>query len=372
MLRKFSISGYKNFKDETVLDLSLVGKYEFNKECITNGLLGKVLIMGPNGSGKSNLGYALFDIVYTLTDKPACFWQIDQQSFINGEDNSKIATFRYEFQHGDSIINYEYGKIWPYRLINEKFSVDGKVIIEFDHMQNRMVSGDLSTINGDKLRLDGQQGSLSIIRFIANNTSQKEESPITFLMDFVNRMLYFKSTQDGNMFIGLERIGEDVESYLIRNGLVGGFEDFLREYTKLDIRLSTMGAKGMPEMMVQKLKSKNIPFPNVASSGTKALELFYYWSKRFDKVSLLFIDEFDAFYHFELAEKIVRLLMKYNDAQVIITSHNTSIVSNRVMRPDCYLQIRNGKISSFSDSTDRELREGHNLEKMLRNGEFNE
>ena len=372
MLRKFSVSGYKNFKDETILDLTLTKDYRFNKECITNGLLGKILIMGPNGSGKSNLGYALFDIVYTLTDKQPCFWQVDRQSFINGDKSSGFATFRYEFQHGDTIINYEYRKTTPYKLTYEKISADGKVIIEFDHMRNKVIADGLNIIGGENLRLDGREGSLSMLRFIANNTFQTEGSPIVFLMDFVNRMLYFKSTQDGNMFVGLERVGDDAESHFIKNGLVKGFEKFLKEYAELDINLDIVRTSGMPEIMVQKLRSKNIPFVSVASSGTKALELFYYWSRRFDKVSFLFIDEFDAFYHFELAEKIVKLLMKYESTQIIITSHNTSIVSNKVMRPDCYLQIRNGRISSFSDSTDRELREGHNIEKMLRNGEFDE
>ena len=372
MLRKFSVSGYKNFKDETTLDLTQVKDYRFNTECIADKLLGKVLLMGPNGSGKSNLGYALFDIVYTLTDKPPSVWQIDPQSFINGEGKSEFATFEYEFQQGDVILNYVYKKAGPYKLTYEKMSANGKIIIEFDHDQNKKLSGDLSLVNGDKLRLDGQQGSLSIIRFIANNTSQRGGSPIVFLMDFVNRMLYFKSTQDGNMFIGLERVGEDIESYMIRNGLIKGFEKFLKENAELDMTLDTIQVPGMPDLMVQKFESKNIPFPSVASSGTKALELFYYWSRRFNEVSFLFIDEFDAFYHFELAEKVVRLLITYEKTQIILTSHNTSIVSNQVMRPDCYLQIRNGKISSFSESTDRELREGHNLEKMLRNGEFNE
>jgi AAA15 family ATPase/GTPase len=329
--------------------------------------------MGPNGSGKSNLGYALFDIVYTLTDKTTCFFQKDAQSFINGNGDSKFATFKYEFQHGGSVINYEYRKTLPNSLTYEKLTTDGKVILEFDHEKNCLLPiSDLGMVNGEKLRLDGRDGSLSIVRFIANNTIQEENSPIVFLMDFVSRMLYFKSTQDGNMFIGLERAGDDVESYFVRNGLVEDFERFLREYAELEVKLGTTRAPGMPEAMVQKFKSKSILFSNVSSSGTKALELFYYWSKRFDKVSLLFIDEFDAYYHFELAEKIVRQLFKYSTTQVVLTSHNTSIVSNRVMRPDCYLQIMNGKISSFSESTERELREGHNLEKMLRNGEFNE
>ncbi len=33
--------------------------------------------------------------------------------------------------------------------------------------------------------------------------------------------------------------------------------------------------------------------------------------------------------------------------------------------------LNNGKLTSFADSTQRELREGHNIEKMLRAGEFN-
>lgn len=373
MLRKFSVTGYKNFKDETTLDLTRVRDYGFSRECIMNGLLGKALIMGPNGSGKSNLGYALFDIVYTLTDKQTGFPQTDAQSFINGDGNPESAVFRYEFQHGGSIVDYEYRKALPNLLTYERLSVDGDVIFEFDHVTNRLLpTSNLDRINGGKLRLDGREGSLSVVRFIANNTLQDEGSPIIFLMDFVGRMLYFKSTQDGNMYIGLERGEENLESFLVRNDLVEGFERFLREYAELDMRLGTVKAQGMPDVMVQKLGSKSIPFSRAASSGTKALELLYYWSKRFNNVSLLFIDEFDAFYHFELAEKIVRLLLRYSETQIILTSHNTGIVSNGVMRPDCYLQIRNGKISSFPESTCRELREGHNLEKMLRNGEFNE
>ena len=58
--------------------------------------------------------------------------------------------------------------------------------------------------------------------------------------------------------------------------------------------------------------------------------------------------------------------------QTILTSHNTYLANNELLRPDCYFMLNKGKLTSFSDSTDRELREGHNLEKMLRQGEFNE
>ena len=58
--------------------------------------------------------------------------------------------------------------------------------------------------------------------------------------------------------------------------------------------------------------------------------------------------------------------------QTILTSHNTYIANNDLLRPDCYFNIKDGILKSFADSTERELREGHNLEKMLRQGEFDE
>ena len=46
------------------------------------------------------------------------------------------------------------------------------------------------------------------------------------------------------------------------------------------------------------------------------------------------------------------------------------MLSNSLLRPDAYLILRNGKVRNLPDSTFRELREGHNLEKLFRNGDF--
>ena len=58
--------------------------------------------------------------------------------------------------------------------------------------------------------------------------------------------------------------------------------------------------------------------------------------------------------------------------QTILTSHNTYLVDNGLLRPDCYFILKEGNLKSLADRTGRELREGHNLEKMLRQGEFDE
>ena len=55
----------------------------------------------------------------------------------------------------------------------------------------------------------------------------------------------------------------------------------------------------------------------------------------------------------------------------ILTTHNTSIMSNEILRPDCYFIMKNDSIKPLSKTTMKELREAHNLEKMYKAGVFN-
>jgi AAA15 family ATPase/GTPase len=69
------------------------------------------------------------------------------------------------------------------------------------------------------------------------------------------------------------------------------------------------------EVLAFDFNGKSISFYQIASTGTKSLTLFYYWLQRLkekSKVKLLFIDEFDAFYHHDLSAIIVEELKKTN------------------------------------------------------------
>lgn len=68
---------------------------------------------------------------------------------------------------------------------------------------------------------------------------------------------------------------------------------------------------------------------------------------------------------------IVQVLKKMKNTQVILTSHNTNLLTNRIMRPDCYFILTKDKLTSLANAASRELREGHNLEKLYMSGEFN-
>jgi len=70
-----------------------------------------------------------------------------------------------------------------------------------------------------------------------------------------------------------------------------------------------------------------------------------------------------------LAEAIIEELKK-NDCQVILTTHNSGLMTNKLLRPDCYFFMYKHKIVSMANSTLKELRQAHNIEKMYRNGAF--
>ena len=118
---------------------------------------------------------------------------------------------------------------------------------------------------------------------------------------------------------------------------------------------------------------KLVPFYETASSGTLALVDLYrrLIPKNWDP-SFIYLDEFDAFYHYEMSEKVINFFKRrYPKCQIIMTSHNTNLMTNRLMRPDClFVLSRAGALTALCNATERELREGHNLEKMYISGEF--
>ena len=92
--------------------------------------------------------------------------------------------------------------------------------------------------------------------------------------------------------------------------------------------------------------------------------------KKDNDIKFIFIDEFDAFYHHDVSRLIIEKLKEVTDTQIILTTHNTAIISNDLLRPDCYFLMHTDKIQSLSKSTPQELRKAHNIEKMYRAGAF--
>ena len=139
MLKHFRVNNYKNFKDDLDIDFSDVNGYKFSQDCITNDLIGKMIIYGKNGSGKTNLSKALCDLKETLTMSND---MKSNHSFIsNANSNNEITTFTYTFLFNnkkDKVV-YEYQKTDLYNLTNETLNINGKIIYSYDFNKNRFV-----------------------------------------------------------------------------------------------------------------------------------------------------------------------------------------------------------------------------------------
>ena len=44
MLKRFTLKNYKNFKDEITIDFENIAGYQFNTDCLSDGVIGKMLI----------------------------------------------------------------------------------------------------------------------------------------------------------------------------------------------------------------------------------------------------------------------------------------------------------------------------------------
>lgn len=368
MLKKFSIKNFRGFEKELVFDLSKVNDYQFNTQCVKNGIAKNCLIYGKNGVGKSNLGYALFDIVMTITDKSR--HMVEQYSnYRNLDSESNEVEFKYEFDFDGKILKYEYRKKDIYNMIYEKLEYDNEIIIEYDfnNRENKIIN--IEEAQNLNWKYEDTNTNISIVKYVANNTILSPENPITKLMDFVNKMLWFRCVR-ANEYIGLKNGTESLNDIVLKNDKLKDFEEFLRTY---DINYELTKIEESTENRIGiKFKNGIASFGKVISTGTNSLWLFYCWKLMFQDVSFVYLDEFDSNYHFELAADIVKFLNAQDNLQSVVTTHNVSLMSNKITRPDCVYIISNNKINNLSNCTEKELREAHNIEKLYREGSFTE
>ena len=368
MIKRFSVKNFKNFKDEIVVDFTKTRDYSFNSHLIKNNLVNKMLILGKNNSGKSNLGAAMMDITRHLTDNRND--NLLYLYYICGDSISKTIDFNYEFLFGEYLINYNYKKDANTQLIYEELIIDGKLWFEYDYLNN-MYHNEIEGASTVDLSKKNKDNNISALKFIYNNTIYwEEDNPVNQLMKYVNNMLWFRSLKS-NEFMGVMPNGENLNDFIINNHYTKKFNDFLTECGQ-NYKLCEIAGDFGKRVLGVEYGNRKARFELVASTGTLTLWLYFYWMNRIDEkqISFIFLDEFDAFYHYELSRKILTDVNNKSGFQSIIASHNTFLVDNEIMRPDCYAILKDGQLKSFSESTNKTIRVGHNLEKMMLGGEF--
>lgn len=372
MLKRFSVKNFKAFEDKVTLDLSSIGNYEFNKECISNGICKTALLYGKNASGKSSLCFALFDIVEVLTDKYVCHDVYKPYKHILHQDAP--TEFEYEFKFDTDEVFYKYSKSDQSTLISEELIINQKQIFSY---KKDLVAQDIAVnLEGaETLKVSSDKLNISLCRFIKNNALLKnnlENSIFQKFFEFVENMLMLWSF-DQSCFIGYKKPPKDnLVKKIIENRNFEKLQQFFLEAGFTDKLTYKKNSLGEYNLFIQ-YDDKCLDFNDAASNGMKALLLIYYYLEnklnQDKRPSFVCIDNFDAFFSFELSYFIVNQLKDCN-TQALLTTYNTCNFSNDLLRPDCYFLCSKNKIVDANNATDKELRRGHNLEKLYRGGAF--
>lgn len=343
MLNKFSVKGFKNFKEECVLDLS-------------NRNMNTYLIYGKNASGKTNLGYALFDIVTVLTGK---YYNPDKYRYslhLNG--NQKSIDFKYQFKINNKEYYYGYSKDGNGDLLYEVLYIDSQLKFEFNHriksfiVDNIGITGSINEIRSSILRY---------LSFLGIYTEADD------LINYVEKMIWFDGFDTMGYFNHKVNILQDIadnHSYIIDD-----LCKFLNSNGVSENLQVVDNAFGKSLCFVY--DNRSVQFSDIASKGTIAMVNYYYMTQVVKDCTFLFMDEFDSNYHFELSDNII-LYSKNLDHQTLMTTHNLRLMSNRFLDSDCFYIIDNRGVNSIDTLTDRNLNIPFNLAKLYAGGEFNE
>lgn len=380
MLKRFALKNYKNFRDKIEINFGSVAGYQFSADCISDGVLSKMLIYGRNATGKTNLGKAIMNIGSTMFAEPRL---IENGVFLNADSSEDSAEFSYTFDFDGIELTYHYTRFSKQELKNEELIIDGISIFRcdfynkdycFDNLkyvdaETANVDRYLQSLIGDDTTEENIESKLPFLRWLISNVALKNDSVLIRLSNYVRRMTMI--TFGNEMQYRARRMSNIFYNSLENPERLRDLEDFLNAMgieCKLVLKKLPDGQKEL-----YFAHDKLIPFYANASSGTLALvELYRRLIPKEWDASLIYLDEFDAFYHYEMAENVIKFFKKkYPRCQMIMTSHNTNLMTNRLMRPDCmFILSKRGTLTALCDATTRELREGHNLEKMYISGEF--
>lgn len=332
MLKKFEVTNYKSFKNKTTIDFTKVDDYDFNENLLTNNMISKMMIYGKNGVGKSNLGKALMDIKSsafgTSTNKI-------ETNILNADSDSYYAEFYYEFVFdGDELI-YRYKK-------------DNNNIIVFEEL-----------VLNNKVYNDCNCQELSGSKVILN------------FRDYIRGMKGIIIFNEDKIDVAIRNVSNDIfVNEIYKNNKLEDFEKFLNY---MGVECSLKIKEEYDDNKLYFNKNRLIPFFENASKGTlKLFDIYKNVVISEVKPTLIYFDDFDTHYHYDTVRKMFHFFVEnYKETQVIFANHNTHLISNQWDRPDCmFVLSKEYGLTSFTNATNRQLKQGHNLEKMYIAGEF--
>lgn len=404
MLLSFKITNYKSIKDAIKLDLTATSINELSEtNVITNdkeSILKSALIYGHNASGKSNLLDGLVEAKWQIINsakETQSNEKIDLEPFLLHESTeSKPSSFEFIFLKNN--IKYKYGfEADENKIISEwLFETKKEKYYEVFVRRNEEYKIVNSRFKGGKELV---KKTRSNALFISVCSQWNQEKAVGIVEWFSNIITIHGLIDDDYRGATLELMNEDskIVSNFLKNADLGiqGVEKLESKVNKDEFindapeELKGFLEKNYSKMDFVSVKTKHKYFSNKneeigfrefsmdqhESEGTK--KFFNLSGKLIRAVqedSVIVIDELEARLHSKLTEAIVRMFSssKSSKAQLIGTSHDTSLISSKFLRRDQIYFIEKNKFgaSELSSLVEYQERTSNTYESKYLDGRY--
>lgn len=381
MLVEFTVKNYLSFKDEItfsmVADKNITDDHKDNifSQPVSNkfDLLKSAAIYGANASGKSNL---LKSLAFMKQEVFTSF----RDSLIEGDDKKETNNFKLSTTTIDKPSKFEIIFIQNKRRYRYGFEIDNnKVCSEWLFHVPEKRETVLFTRNGNKFRIseafkegrgweDRTRDDVLFLSLLAQFNGDKSKE----VLDWFKKITYISALEgkfDINysihkaknnpifkqkllafiqkLDIGIENI--EIDEISIEEQVKKMPSNLPEEIKKLleTVKYSNPNAKGFYASTVRNkyddlnnvVEQINFDINNMESDGTKKIiGLFAYWFDIFENNRILIIDELDSSLHSLLTIEMIKLfhskISNPNNAQLIFSLHDTTLLSNEFFRRD--------------------------------------
>ena len=349
MLLRFSLENYKNFKDKQTIYFNIEknredeykdeDKIDSNTFAADNErFLKTIAIYGANGTGKSNLIRAIFFVREFIIRAPNSgmpstliahiSWLKDFK--LDEEMAEKPSSFELEF-----IVNKKHYKYFfscnNTKIFEEKLDILNTETKRFNCLYARnkeiKVFDDKLKVQTENIKSQLRENSLFLSLLISSNITFAKE-----IYDFLyNRIIVIPADSTS---------GNTTFDMIVENG--SEKDEIINFLNLLDINVSNIEAQEI--QLNQNVAGKQVFFERTnrenkkiifniqeESQGTvKIFNLIGDLLKVIKTGSMIFIDELDCHLHIKLLKYLIELFNRNNNgAQLIFTTHNTTILNKR-------------------------------------------
>ncbi len=369
-LFEFSVENFKIFKEKASLSM-YARKSEHTFNVGGQNLLKTSLIFGPNASGKSSLlnAFAFFcNEIINSANNPGNI-NFPYFPFILGSEDNKPTTFEAIFSLDDKIFQYSFSFLQD-RVVSERLlgiNSGGKEKEYFNRNSDNKIN---VFLNFRESKDVAEKMTRKEVLFLSAASQWKNDLAMSIVNGFKNTNVISGPDSGGYRGYTMRLFKDDTEKkekiinflkeadFCIEDGFVERVDlpEFIRKQISLPPDLKRVSEKvdtvffshNKFDTDGKKIGLEKINFGDESAGTQKFFDVLGPIIDTLENGKVLFIDEFDNSLHPLLTKFIIDLFEKNNPnkAQLIVTTHDSSLLSHRELNKEHFWFTEKDKFGS--------------------------